>query len=220
MRDILMSSNRWDYVADKRQVRKGIRQLQYLKTWQLVIVLILVGFIAATFLRLNNIGMVQRREAVAQADKAGDRTAIQARLYDLQRYVSSHMNTQMGDIYLEHQYKRDTESAISIASGASASSGNIYKQAQDVCAPKFSGYSQAYLQCTLDYLSQFTQDKDPVTNANLPKADVYRYNFVSPLWSPDFAGFSVLACVLILLLIIARLAALFILKMMLKVVNR
>lgn len=215
-----MSSNRWDYVADKKQVRRGIRQLQYLKTWQLVILLVLVGFIASTFLRLNNIGMVQRRDAVAQADKAGDIAAIQARLFDLQRYVSSHMNSTMGDIYLEHQYKRDTENAISIASGASGSSGNIYKQAQDVCAPKFRGYSQAYLQCTLDYLSQFTQSEDPVTNAKLPKADAYRYSFVSPLWSPDFAGFSVLAWLVIVLLIIARLAALFTLKMMLKAANR
>lgn len=207
-------------MTDKKQVHRGIRQLQHLKTWQLFVLLILVGFIAATFLRLNNIGMVQRRDAVAQADKSGDVVAIQARLFDLQRYVSSHMNTAMGDIYLEHQYKRDTESAISIASGASASSGNIYKQAQDVCAPKFRGYSQAYLQCTLDYLSQFTQSEDPVTNANLPKADAYRYSFVSPLWSPDFAGFSIVIWLVVLLVIIARFAALFTLKMMLKAANR
>jgi hypothetical protein len=207
-------------VADKKEVRRGIRRLQYLKTWQLVILLVLVGFIASTFLRLNNIGMVQRRDAVAQADKAGDVTAIQARLFDLQRYVSSHMNTTMGDIYLEHQYKRNTESAISIASGASGSSGNIYKQAQDVCAPKFRGYSQAYLQCTLDYLSQFTQSEDPVSKANLPKADAYRYSYVSPLWSPDFAGFSVLIWLLILLVLIGRLVALFTLKLMLKSANR
>lgn len=207
-------------MANKEEVHRGIRQLQHFKTWQLVILLILVGFIAATFLRLNNIGMVQRRDAVAQADKAGDVTAIQGRLYDLQRYVSSHMNATMGDIYLEHQYKRDTERAISLASGASGSSGNIYKQAQDVCAPRFQGYSQAYLQCTLDYLSQFTQSEDPVQNANLPKADAYRYSFVSPLWSVDFAGFTILIWLLILLLIIGRLLALFILRMMLKVANR
>lgn len=207
-------------MADKKQVHRGIRRIQHLKTWQLVILLVLIGFIAATFLRLNNIGMVQRRDAVAQADKTGDLNAIQARLFDLQRYVSSHMNTAMGDIYLEHQYKRDTENAINIASGVTSPGGNIYKQAQDVCAPKFRGYSQAYLQCTLDYLSQFTQDDDPVTNANLPKADAYRYSFVSPLWSPDFAGFSILAWLLVLLLLIARWVALFTLKMMLKAGNR
>ncbi len=207
-------------MTDKKQVRRGIRQLQYLKTWQLLILLILVGFIAATFLRLNNIGMVQRRDSVGQADKAGDPLAIQARLYDLQRYVSAHMNADMGSIYLEHQYKRDTEAAIGAASGPSNPNGNIYKKAQDVCAPRFRGYSQAYLQCTVDYLAQYSPSDSPSATANLPKADAYRYSYISPLWSPDFAGFSVLACLVIIFLIIARLVAIFILRMMLKMANR
>lgn len=207
-------------MADKRQVHHSIRQLQRVKTWQLVILLILAGFIAATFLRLNNIGMVQRRDAVLSADKTGDSEAIQSRLYDLQRYVSSHMNADMGSIYLEYQYKRDSEKAIAAASDTSNPNGNIYKKAQEVCAPRFSNYSQAYLQCTVDYLSQFAPASSPASTVALPRADAYRHSYASPLWTPDFAGFSVLICVLIVLVIIGRLLGLVFLRLLLRASNR
>ena len=207
-------------MADNRQVRRNIRQLQHIKTWQLIILLILFGFVAAIFLRLNNIGMVQRRDAVLAADKAGDALAIQGRLYELQRYVSSHMNADMGTIYLENTYKRDSQATIDAASADGNKNGNIYKKAQEVCAPRFTHYTQAYLQCTVDYLSQYAPANDPSSTVTLPKADAYRHSFVAPLWSPDFAGFSVLICLLILVMIIGRFLGLFVLKMMLKMRDR
>ena len=73
-------------MADKRQVKRSIRQLQRIKTWQLLILLFLMSFVTATFLRLDNIGMDQRKKAVLTADKSGNEASIQSRLYDLQRY--------------------------------------------------------------------------------------------------------------------------------------
>ena len=207
-------------MANKRQVRRSIRQLQKVKTWQLAVLLVLVGFIAATFLRLNNVGMVDRRDAVLAADKAGDPAVTQARLYDLQRYVTSHMNADMGSIYLENQYKRDSQKTIDAASGSENPESNIYKKAQEVCAPKFTHYSQAYLQCTVDYLSSQSPAASPTSTVALPKADLYRHSFVSPVWSPDFAGWSVLVCVLLAVMIIARIIGLVILRIILKRHNR
>lgn len=211
-------------MADKRQVRRSIKQLQHVKTWQLLILLVLGIFIAATFLRLNNIGMTQRRSAVLQADKDGAAsTVLQGRLYDLQRYVASHMNANMGSIYLENQYKRATQAAISGASDGDNPNGNVFKKAQEVCAPKYANlghYSLAYQQCVLDQLNNYPSASELTSSLALPKADSYRYSFVSPLWSADFAGFSVLACLLILLTIIIRLISLFILRMILKSRNR
>lgn len=203
-------------MADKRQVRRSIRQLQKVKTWQLVILLIITGFVAATFLRLNNVGMVDRRNAVLSADKEGDPAVIQARLYDLQRYVSAHMNADMGSIYLENQYKRDSQRTIDQASTDSNPNGNIYKKAQETCAPRFSSYSQAYLQCTVDYLAQYAPADNPTSSVSLPKADTYRHSFASPLWSADFAGWSVLIFLLIVVMIIGRLIGLGVLRLMLK----
>jgi len=72
-------------VADKRSIRRDIKKLQRVKTWQLLILLILAGFLSATFLRLNNTGMVQRRNAVAAADKVGDTQQVTERVAGLQR---------------------------------------------------------------------------------------------------------------------------------------
>ena len=207
-------------VADKREVRRSITQLQHVKTWQLLVLLLLFVFIAATFLRLNNIGMVQRRDAVLQADKDGDQAVIQARLYDLQRYVSSHMNADMDYIYLEEQYNRDSQRIIEGASADSNPNGNIYKKAQEVCAPRFSGYSQAYLQCTVNYLAQYSPSSDLASSVTLPKPETYRHSFASPLWSADFAGFSVLICIIIVLVIIIRAISLLVLRAVLKAHNR
>lgn len=207
-------------MADKRQVHHSLRQLQSVKTWQLVIVLILVGFVAATFLRLNNIGMDQRRKAVLSADQTGDSETIKSRLFELQSYVASHMNADMGSIYLENQYKRDSQKAIDAASNSGNANGNIYKKAQDECRPKFTRYNQAYLQCTVNYLAQFAPSDNPASTVALPKADMYRHSYSSPLWSPDFAGFTVLICLFIIFIIIARLIGIFALRMVLRARNR
>ncbi len=210
-------------MADKRQVRRNIKRLQHVKTWQLVILLLLFGFIAAIFLRLNNIGMEQRRTAVLAADKTGDQQAIKSRLFDLQRYVSSHMNADMGAIYLQDQYKRDTQQTIDQAGNSNNPNGNVFKKAQEVCAPKYEnlgGYSLAYQQCVINQLNKYPAANSIQNSLHLPKADAYRFSYVSPLWSPDFAGFSVLICLLIILVIIGRLVSLGALRAILKMRNR
>ncbi len=207
-------------MADKRQVRRSIRQLERVKTWQLFLVLLLMLFVAATFLRLNNIGMVQRRDAVLAADKSGDMAAMGNRLYDLQRYVSSHMNADMGTIYLEGQYQRDSQKVVANASGSESPNGNVNEKADAVCKPRFSGYSQAYLQCFVDELEKFAPGQSLSSTVNLPKVDNYRHSFASPVWSPDFAGFSVLICIAIAFLILVRLASLGVLRLILKMKNR
>lgn len=161
--------------------------------------------------------MVERRSAVLAADEAGDEEVTAQRLYDLQRYVSAHMNTTMDPgLYLEASYKRDSKAAYDRAASGANEYGNIYKKAQEVCAPQFDSYSYAYLQCTTGELAKYPAASDLESSVNLPKADSYRHNFVAPLWSPDFAGWSVLVTALIGFVIIVRLIALGVLKLMLK----
>lgn len=210
-------------MAETRNIKRNVRRLGRIKTWQLVLLLLLMVFVAATFLRLNNIGMIQRREAVMEADKGTDPSVTQTRLYDLQRYVAAHMNADMGTIYLENQYKRDSQKVIDAASDDGNPNGNVFKKAQEVCAPKYANlghYSQAYQQCVISELDSFSPSGDPASSVTLPKADQYRFSFVSPLWSPDFAGFSVLVCLVIVALIVTRLIALGILKCILRLRHR
>jgi hypothetical protein len=203
-------------VADKRQVRKGIHTLERVKTWQLLVLLLLVGFIAATFLRLNNIGMIQRRDAVLAADKAGDVTVIQSRIYDLQRYTAAHMNADSNVFYLEEQFRRDAQKVVDAASNDSNPNGNINVKADAVCRPQYTVWSQAYVQCFASELAKYPPSPDPVQNVTIPSSSLYRYSFISPLWSPDFAGFSVLVAGVILLLIFFRLIGLGVLHLLLK----
>lgn len=202
---------------DKGRVRRSIKDLQRVKTWQLLILLILVGFVSATFLRLNNIGMVERRAAVVAADEVGNDEVTIQRLYDLQQFVSAHMNTDMGaGVYLESSYQRDSKELLNKAAGDENPNGNIYKKAQEVCAPRFSSYSAAYLQCTTSELAKYPAADDLIGAVKLPPASNYLHDYVSPVWSPDFAGWSLVACGVITLLIVTRLIGVGILKVLLR----
>ena len=204
-------------MADRREMKRSIKQLQKVKTWQLILLFLLGCFISATLLRLNNIGMVERRNSVISADEKGDEQAIISRLYDLQRYVSAHMNSDMGGgMYLDASYKRDVQAAYDKAAVDSNPNGNIYKKAQEVCAPQFSRYTYQYLQCTTGELAKYPSANDLVSSIKAPKADSYKHDFVSPTWSADFAGWSVLVTALIGLMIIARLLALLVLRALLR----
>lgn len=201
-------------MVDKKQVRRSLSQLQRIKTWQLIILLILASFVSATFLRLNNIGMVDRRAAVYAADITGDNKITQSRLYDLQRYVSAHMNTDMEKgIFLVATYNRDKQSLIAKASVGP--NGNIYKKAQDVCAPRYTSWSPAYVQCTVSELAKYPAGDSLNNSVNLPSGS-YLHVYSSPLWSPDFAGWSVFVCVVILIMIIARFIGVGILRILLR----
>ena len=201
-------------MVDKKNVRQNLGRLQRIKTWQLIVLLILASFVSATFLRLNNIGMVDRREAVYTADNLGDDTVTQNRLYDLQRYVSAHMNTDMDKgVFLIATYNRDKQKLLADAS--KGPSGNIYKQAQDVCAPRFINWSPAYVQCTINELDKYPAGDDLNKSVNLPSSP-YLHVYSSPLWSPDFAGWSLIVCVVILIMIISRFIGVGILKILLR----
>jgi len=195
-------------VADKRKLKRNIKKLERVKTWQLLVLLVLAGFIAATFLRLNNIGMVQRRDAVKSADQSGDKEAIQYRLYDLQRYSAAHMNAASGPIYLEASYERDRNSYDKRMANDDNPHGNIFKQAQEVCAPRFDSWSLAYVHCVDNELAKFPAAQNLDEGDNPPNPQSYYHSFASPLLSFDFAGVSVLLFVGIGLAILVRFASL------------
>jgi hypothetical protein len=204
-------------VVDKRTVRRSIKDLQRVKTWQLVILLIIALFMAATFLRLNNIGMVERRAAVLVADETGNEETTITRLYDLQQYVTSHMNTDLGrGVYLEASYNRALQDWQASQFGDQNPNGNIYQRAQEICAPQFRSYSAAYLQCTTSELAKYPASAAPTDGAGKPRQEVYIYSFSPPLWSPDFAGWSVVICVVIILTIVARLVSVGVLRLLLR----
>lgn len=201
-------------VADKRHIKEGIHWLQRIKTWQLLLVLVIMLLLTATFLRLNNIGMVERRTAVISADKAGNNEVTKARLFDLQRYTSAHMNADSGVVYLVEQYQRDTQAAIAAAS-VNNSADNINAKADAACKAQHAGYSQAYVQCFAAELAKYPSGSNAPDKAVLPNPGLYRHTFSSPVWSPDFAGFALAICLAITLVVVVRLLSLLLLRALL-----
>lgn len=193
-----------------------IRRIQRVKTWQLLIILVLSGFLTATFLRLNNIGMAQRYQSVLTADKEGKDDDIANRMYDLQRYASSHMNAGVEQFDLTRQYERDVQKIIEAATNDSNPNGNVNAKAEAICHPQFALWSPAYVRCFTDELAKFPPAPNPADNVVLPNPALYRHAFVSPLWSPDFAGFSLLVFLIIAAVIVVRFTHLGLLYVLLK----
>lgn len=190
-------------MADQRAVKQNLRRLERVKTWQLVVVFILLLLISATFLRLNNIGMIERREAVEAADRLGDDFAVQNRLYDLQTYSSKRMNAST-EVHLVKKYERDVERLANQAREANQSGDNIFVASDNICRQRHSGYSQAYVFCMDAELAKYPPGEDPVSEVNLPSAALYRHSFSSPAWSADFAGWSLLLTAVVGLAIMIR----------------
>ena len=203
-------------MADKRSVKKSIKQLQRVKTWQLVLLLVLALLIAMTFLRLNNVGMVERRNAVLAADEAGDDIAIQERLYDLQRYSNKHMNASTGQIYLVEKYNRDVAAIREAAASTDNPNGNIYKLAAEHCDQLYASYSPAYQQCFMSELERYPSDDGVAVTIDLPNQNIYRYEYISPLISYDFAGLSIIVCLVLILMIVIRAISMMILRIILR----
>ncbi len=194
---------------DKGKLHHRLSVLRRLKVWQLFVITVLVGFVTVTALRLNNLGMVERRDAVYAADNEGDKAKITAALTNLQRYVGSHMNTSLGNgVYLQKSYERARDAALSQAGDASNPNSAAYKQASIECQSRFVGgvasFRNDYVQCVIERVATLSAGSDPFNSLQLPRADLYRYDFVSPLISLDLAGFFTLVILTLTLVILGR----------------
>jgi hypothetical protein len=207
-----------DYKSTYRRMLKTVRGL---KTWQLIVLLLLGMLVSATLLRLNNVGMNERRSAVIKADEAGDADKLRNSIVDLQRYVTHHMNTSLDNgFFLSSTYARDRDAALEAAGGATNPNSAVYQQASIECRAKWQGgresFRNDYVQCVIDRVSALAPQGDAEKALQLPKADAYRVNFTSPLWSFDLAGIAVAFCALVLLVIIGRFVAVLLLRFLLR----
>lgn len=195
-------------MANKRSTKRSLWRLDHIKTWQLIVLFLLATVISATLLRLNNVGMVERRDAVDRADAAGDQYAVADALYDLQRYSAEHMNADTGDIYLDNLYTIKVEELTKEAEAANAESSEksaeILRAAYETCKNRYPGYSSAYTLCVGEEQKKIPDNSIGITVVQFPEPSLYRHSFISPLWSPDYAGWSVVVTALIGVAVIVR----------------
>ncbi|MDO5343335.1 MAG: hypothetical protein Q4F02_00270 [Candidatus Saccharibacteria bacterium] len=215
-------------MTDTRGTKRKIQKLEQIKTWQLVVLFVMLGFVTATFLRLNNIGMIERRDAVINADKQDDTDTLQRRVYDLQRYVSSHMNADPGRIALEYSYERAYKAALAEFEAkvkSQSSNDTVAKVRQECDARAQAGgwgrfYRTAdprYVACINEEWAKYPAASTAASKFTPPSPAPFYQTFVPPLWSSDFAGWSLLATGVVGLLIIARLFSMLALRTLLKI---
>ncbi|HVX48120.1 MAG TPA: hypothetical protein VHA05_02070 [Candidatus Saccharimonadales bacterium] len=185
---------------DKRQTHHTWTQIRWLKPWYFALLAVIATIICVFALRANNEHMVKLRGAVYSADKNnGDVTGA---LKDLQAYVTTHMNTDLSNgptsvyppIQLKYTYQRLVD-----AQQAAQSNSQLYTAAQHYCEQQdpvdFSGHNR--VPCIEQYVESHGGSKPQA----IPDA-LYKFDFVSPRWSPDLAGWSLLAAIILWLLFV------------------
>lgn len=168
------------------------------------VVFLIVGVYA---LRQNNFRMIELRQAVITADeKNGD---VETALANLRDYVYGHMNTNLSSgqnaikppIQLKGRYERLTASK---QAQIKADNQAIQAQGEAVCAAQFpgAGFNSPRVSCVQAYVAANAKQ----SSTEIP-AELYKFDFVSPRWSPDLAGISLLFSAGFFVLFILRFVA-------------
>jgi hypothetical protein len=200
--------------------RRWLRRLTNVKTWQLLIVLLVFVMLTAIFLRLNNLNMVEYRAALTAADKTGDIAKVQTAAKNLQNYVAHHMNTSTGRTALQSLYDQAAKATIE-ASRPPEIPVDVHARAQEECMPNFRRYGYvAWTNCVsekvgVNSITDLNQNQQPP-----PSADAYYVEYASARWSFDLAGISLLICLLLAFAIVLRLVLTIILRITLKLKYR
>jgi hypothetical protein len=180
---------------DKRTAHYILTRLRRVPLAYIMAAGFIFASIAVISLRHNNLHMSELRDAVYAADENGK--GVDEALQELRAYVTAHMNTNLTSdngvyppIQLKYTYSRLVQKAGANTANANAS---VYHNAQKYCEGQIpTGFSGRYrLDCIEDYVQ--SHGGAPVTN--IPDS-LYKFDFVSPTWSPDLAGFSVVLAVL------------------------
>ena len=237
-----------------------------IRTRHLILILIPLAFATATFLRFDHLKMTNLKQAVLDADQAGEvegddgtitespltQEEIDANLKktiaELKDYTESNIivnfmdkngGTELifgtGPIYLEHQYNRKATRAIreaeekinaAGADGWENANGNVFAQAMAVCKPQAIYYgwawnSPGYLACMTGEINKYPTT-DSLTSsimADIPSTAIFRYDFVSPVWAPTAAGWFMLFCAILIIIIVIRIISWIIIRVALLVVR-
>lgn len=192
----------------KRKLHHILVRLRVVPAILFLFLAISFGVVSIFALRANNQKMIELREAVYVADEQnGD---VEGALRALRQHVHTHMNTSLtaGDnsirppVQLKYTYERLAEAE----QAKRVNNDGLITEAQNHCeqTQPQSFYGRGRLDCIRQYLDQHgVSVSDEI---NIPE-DLYKFDFVSPKWSPDLAGWSLVLTVFFFVLFLVRAAA-------------
>lgn len=178
-------------------------RIRPVKAWYFLVPAALFAVLAVYGLRSNYSTMVTLREAVYEADRQnGD---VETALAKLRTHVHGHMNTNLASgnqsirppVQLKARYER---LVAADKERVKAANQNISAQAEQVCGQQFpaAGFNAPRVACIQDYVAANSAKEGSVPDS------LYKFDFISPRWSPDLAGFSIVFSILFFILFAAR----------------
>lgn len=188
---------------DKRALHHLWTKIRRVKTWYLFAAFLVMAAICVLALRGNYQTMVSLREKVYVADQAG--TDVEKALQDLRAHVNGHMNTSLTGgaegiyppIHLKATYERLQKAE---QERVNAANSKVYTEAQAHCERlhpgSFSGGPR------IPCIEQYVKEHGTVANQILDA--LYKFDFASPSWSPDLAGWTLVLSAILLVLMIVR----------------
>ena len=187
---------------NKRHLHHVWRRLKPINTWFFFggfIVFLCMGIYGA---RANNLTSIKLRDEVLAADQAG--TDVEAPLQKLREHMYSHMNAGLASgslqqpIQLKYRYQRLVEAE---KLRVTQTNDQIYTEAQKYCEALYpTGLSGGpRVPCIKQYVTEKGASEQTIPDA------LYKFNFISPSWSPDLAGWSLLLSGVFLALFLIRL---------------
>jgi len=179
---------------DKKFFRKLHSFLQRINSYVLLGICVIATAICIYALRQNNLQALRLRDAVITADK--NNSDIEGALKELRTYMYSHMNTSLSSgpnaikppIQLKYTYERLVQAE---QERLTAENSKVYTEAQAECEKRFpAGLSgSGRIPCITDYVAS-----RGIEQKNIPDS-LYKFDFISPIWSPDLAGWSMVVAI-------------------------
>jgi len=193
---------------DKKKLHHQYTTVRDIKAWPFLVAAVVCLAVGVYGLRRNNLEMVKLRQNVTTVDEQnGD---VEAALRELRTYVYGHMNTNLSSgnvaikppIQLKARYDR---LAGKEAQRVKAENKEIEAKGQAECTAQYpaAGFNSPRVACIAEYMRV-----NGVTESSVP-SDLYKFDFVSPRWSPDLAGFALLGSAVFFILFIVRWMVLF-----------
>ena len=169
------------------------KKIMLVKPYYFFIIFIVSVSVCIFALRSNNQNMGTLREKVFAADQSGQ--GVEEALNNLRSYVNSHMTTSLSNgstslyppIQLQYTYQRLVDAQ------SQQNNSNVYSDAQNYCqAQNPTGFSgRTRIACVQAYIESHGVKSTPIPTG------LYEFNFQSPGWSPDLAGWSLVVSVVL-----------------------
>ncbi len=177
---------------NKRKLHHIWRYTRKIHPVYFLVTALILGGVSLVSLRHNNERMIELRDTVYQADEdAGD---VEGALYDLRSYVFNHMNTSLASgpnavrppIQLKYTYERLQQAQ---QKKLGENNGKLYGAAERSCKASGATTAEELISCTQNYMAARGIQLTPIPDS------LYKFDFVSPRWSPDTAGLTLVAAI-------------------------